>query len=686
MKTLILCVLAVVLLVLGLLFLRGRQSAVSAPARPNILLVTIDTLRADRVQRRLTPTLDALAEAGLRFTRARTAVPLTLPSHVTIMTGLLPNEHGVRKNGERLAPTVPTLAGRLQAAGYKTGAFVGAYVLDSRFGLARGFDRYDDRVRRNPESIERLEAERRGSEVVDAATAWLADVTTPFFLWVHLYDPHAPYEPPPEFRARAGGNPYDGEIAYADAQVGRLLELVRKRGLESSTIVAAAGDHGEGLGEHGEDTHGMLAYDSTLHVPLILKGPGVSARTVVAPVTLVDLASSLLRRAGVPPAASEPLHQDLFGALSLDRDIVAETLYPRVAGWHPLSVLAGAQWKLVMSSEPELYDLRADPTEQKNVAQEHAPIVSGMQARLRQLSASASTQSSSAPSPEAADRLRALGYVSSSATATTQNPGAANPASQIAAWSEFERDLALVNANRAAEALGPLRALVMQHPDAPVFSSTYARALKDAGHAAEAVVEYRRAVARWPQDPGAFHDLAVAARAAGDIREALRAEEAALALDANDPAALNGQGLLLVDQGKSMEAAASFERAAKGDPSNASYWTNLGNARRERQDPAAAESAYRRALEADAAYPDAANGLGVLLVQQGRAADAIPWFERALEHSSEFYEAQLNLGIAYQESGNSEKARSTYRGLLASAPPRFARERRAATDLLNGLR
>ena len=290
----------------------------SAPARPNILLVTIDTLRPDRVQRRLTPTLDALAEAGLRFTRARTAVPLTLPSHVTIMTGLLPNEHGVRKNGERLAPTVPTLAGRLQAAGYKTGAFVGAYVLDSRFGLARGFDRYDDRVRRNPESIERLEAERRGSEVVDAATAWLADVTTPFFLWVHLYDPHAPSEPPPEFRARAGGNPYDGEIAYADAQVGRLLELVRKRGLESSTIVAAAGDHGEGLGEHGEDTHGMLAYDSTLHVPLILKGPGVSARTVVAPVTLVDLASSLLRRAGVPPAASEPLHQDLFGALSLE--------------------------------------------------------------------------------------------------------------------------------------------------------------------------------------------------------------------------------------------------------------------------------------------------------------------------------------------------------------------------------
>ena len=373
------------------------------------------------------------------------------------MTGLLPNEHGVRKNGERLGPTVPTLAGRLQAAGYKTGAFVGAYVLDSRFGLARGFDRYDDRVRRNPESIERLEAERRGSEVVDAATAWLADVTTPFFLWVHLYDPHAPYEPPPEFLARAGGNPYDGEIAYADAQVGRLLELVRKRGLESSTIVATAGDHGEGLGEHGEDTHGMLAYDSTLHVPLILKGPGVSARTVVAPVTLVDLASSLLRRAGVPPAASEPLHQDLFGALSLDRDIVAETLYPRVAGWHPLSVLAGAQWKLVMSSEPELYDLRADPTEREEHSQEHAPIVSGMQARLRQLSASASTQSSSAPSPEAADRLRALGYVSSSATATTQNPGAANPASQIAAWSEFERDLALVNANRAAEALGPLR-------------------------------------------------------------------------------------------------------------------------------------------------------------------------------------------------------------------------------------
>ena len=167
--------------------------------------------------------------------------------------------------------------------------------------------------------------------------------------------------------------------------------------------------------------------------------------------------------------------------------------------------------------------------------------------------------------------------------------------------------------------------------------------------------------------------------------EALRAEEAALTLHANDPAALNGQGLLLVDQGKSMEAAASFDVWRRAILRTRPIGRTL-DARRERQDPAAAESAYRRALEADAAYPDAANGLGVLLVQQGRAADAIPWFERALEHSSEFYEAQLNLGIVYQESGNSEKARSTYRGLLASAPPRFARERRAATDLLNGLR
>ena len=245
------------------------------------------------------------------------------------MTGLLPVAHGVRANGVVFVPqpSAPTLARRLKDAGYQTGAFVGAYVLDRRFGLADGFDTYDDRIRRNPDEGARLEAERRGGEVVDAAAGWLNTVTSPFFIWVHLYDPHAPYEPPDEFRAKAGGNAYDGEVAYADAQVARVVDALRKRGLMDATVVAIAGDHGEGLGEHGEQTHGMLAYDSTLKVPLILSGGAIQARVVRSPVSLADLAPTLSRVAGL--AAAGP-SADLLAPQLAERDVYAETRIPAV--------------------------------------------------------------------------------------------------------------------------------------------------------------------------------------------------------------------------------------------------------------------------------------------------------------------------------------------------------------------
>ena len=235
---------------------RGPAPA-QAPAHPDVALITIDTLRADRVGRGLTPTIDALAARGVRFSHARSAVPLTLPSHVTIMTGLLPVEHGVRENGTVFKAETPPLARVLSNAGYATAAFVGAYVLDRRFGLSDGFDVYDDRVSRDPSAMARLEAERKGGAVVDAALTWLATARRPYFLWVHLYDPHAPYDPPADFLAKAKGNAYDGEVVYADAQVARLLDAVRQRDPSNATLIAVAGDHGEGLGDHGEQTHGM---------------------------------------------------------------------------------------------------------------------------------------------------------------------------------------------------------------------------------------------------------------------------------------------------------------------------------------------------------------------------------------------------------------------------------------------
>ena len=668
------------------ILVRGRE--VPQPtARANVVLITIDTLRADRIGRGLTPNIDAVAQRGVRFLNARTTAPLTLPAHVTMMTGMTPPQHGVRQNGVVFKPQAPTLARVLRDEGYQTAAFVGAYVLDRRFGLADGFDHYDDRVPRNPDLGAQLEAERPGAAVADAALAWLTTAQEPFFAWVHFYDPHAPYTPPAEFLAKAGGNAYDGEVAYADVQAARVLQALRQRGLDQRSVVAIAGDHGEGLGEHGEQTHGMLAYDSTLRVPLLLAAPGTSPASVRDPVSLVDLAATLLRAAGVLPP-DEMSRRDLLSRPTRDGDVYAESEYPRTAGWHPVAALAEKRWKLILSSEPELYDLQSDPQETRNVAASMTSVVDGMSKRIRELSRPSRPAASTIPA-DAAERLRALGYVSGGSGSRIVDANAPNPARVIASWNAFETALSRLNsgnAENARAAVAALRTLGERHPESLVFHSTLARAVQlSTSNPSAALAIYREAVKRWPNDAALYHDLAVAARAAGEGEEAMRAEQAALALDPEYPAALNGLGLLHVDRGRSADAATAFERAAEADPSNASYWTNLGNARRELGDVVGADAAYRRALDADPKYADALNGIGVLLVQQQRPADAVPWFERALLHAPQLHEARLNLGIAYQESGQREKAAAAYRELLATTPPEFKRERQAAARLLRGL-
>jgi arylsulfatase A-like enzyme/Tfp pilus assembly protein PilF len=669
--------------ILLLLLTACSRSAPPAPIqRPSVLLITIDTLRADRVGRGLTPAIDGLAARGVRFTAARSTAPLTLPSHTSIMTGTLPPENGVRVNGVALA-TRPTLAEAFHNAGYRTGAFVGAYVLDRRFGLSAGFDTYDDRVQRDPSGAARLDAERRGDIVADAALRWLESGRgKPFFAWVHLYDPHAPYNPPQAFLATAGGNPYDGEVAFADAQVARLLDWLRTSGQAERTIVAITGDHGEGLGDHGELTHGMLAYDSTLRVPLVIALPPVlslspGATTSDTNASLADLAGTLLHAAGVPvPAGMRE------GPLGGSREAYAETAYPRTAGWHDLAALAFDRWKLVLSSEVELYDVAADPGETRNLASQKSALVDGARKRLMDLHSAKAQPAASALSSDAAERLRALGYVSGAAA--PESDAAPNPAKQIAAWNTFERELSRLTEGDARGALPGLAKLARAYPAAPVFQATYARALKDAGHASQAVEIYRRLVARWPKDADMYHDLAVAAAAAGMPAEAARAEEAALTLQPSHAAASNGLGLILIEQGRTRDAVQAFERAVKDDPTNATFWTNLGHARRNAGDSVRSEQAYRQALEADPRSADAANGMGVLLVQAHRAPEAVRWFDQALAGSPAFTEARLNLGIAYQESGNREKASETYRRVLAEASP-GSKEHRAATELLAAL-
>ena len=281
-----------------------RTAPATPPAPANILLITIDTLRADRLGRGFTPALDRLGSQGLRFTEARSVVPLTLPAHVSIMTGLLPPAHGIRVNGAARLGNTATIATQLKAAGYQTRAIVGAFVLDRRFGLEPGFDRYDDRISRDPRAMDTLQAERPAAEVIGRALALLSETSTaaPWLMWVHVYDPHAPYAPPPADLARAGGVGYDGEVAYVDGEIARLLAAVESRPDAPRTAVIVTGDHGEGLGEHGEATHGMLVFESTLRVPLIIRAPGVAPAERRDAASLIDIAPTVLALAGRPAA------------------------------------------------------------------------------------------------------------------------------------------------------------------------------------------------------------------------------------------------------------------------------------------------------------------------------------------------------------------------------------------------
>ena len=685
--------LLVISMILAAACARPAKEAAPAAAPPDVVLITVDTLRADRVGGALTPSINAIGARGARFLAARTTVPLTLPAHVSLMTGAIPPATGVRLNGvHRFDGSRPTLASLFNDAGRDTAAFIGAFVLDRQFGLATGFDTYDDQIARAPGAPLRLEAERQAPDVADRAVAWLRArqqagdaARRPFFLWAHFYDPHAPYTPPPDAMARAGGDAYDGEVAFADAEIGRLLRAVSETGAARPTLVVILGDHGESLGEHGERTHGMLLYDGALRIPLIIAGPGVPEAEHRRPVSIVDVAPTVLRLAGLA-VPREMQGRDLFSGPGAAHEAYAETLYPRTMGWSALTALVEDRWKLIApeGGGEELYDVANDPAERENAAGRKPEVVQAAVSRLGAITRDEAVPASAPANAEAQERLRALGYVGSAPTSTASGGVAVNPAGQIATWVAFEDALDLLSAGSPRDALAKLAALHAANPGAQAIAATFARALSEQGRHRQALAIYRSAVRTWPADSMLFHDLAVAAQRAGLRDEAARAERAAIALDSRNGAAHNGLGLLLIDENRVGEARQAFELAVAADSSSAEYLANLGNAKRASGDRTGAEAAYRSALNADPGAANALNGLGVLLIETGRARDAVPVLERAAASDSTHWEARLNLGIAHQTAGNLDAAVTAYRAVLAGAP-RSSRERQAAAELLASL-
>jgi arylsulfatase A-like enzyme/Tfp pilus assembly protein PilF len=657
--------------------LAGRRG--EPPSRASVLLVTLDTLRADRVAAwggaaGLTPNLDALAARGLVFEEALASAPLTLPSHATILTGLEPPRHGVHDNGTYVVPAeLETLATRLKAAGYETGAFVGAYVLDRRFGLARGFDHYDDRIARNESGASVLESERRGGEVASAAADWLRARNGPFFAWVHLYDAHAPYEAPSPYREAQAGRPYDAEVAYVDACVGRVLEAARQasaRGARGEPLVAVVADHGESLGEHGELTHGFFVYQATLRVPFLLAGPRVPAgERRKGTARTVDLLPTLLGRLGLAaPAGLDGA--DLLAAAAPPREAYAETFYPATFGWSPLRSFRMGSLKLVDAPRPELFDLASDPQEADDLAPQRAESVERLRQALRALVGRGRPASSAAADPATEERLRALGYVTAAA-APDLEPTAGRPAprDRVTSYRAFEEAVwADARGDRDAAVAG-LRRLVDEDPQNLVFRRTLASALRRGGRTLEAV-EVAGIPGRTRDDAVAWHERAQALAAAGRRAQAEASAKTALQLNPLLPELHNHMGALLAPRGRTAEALAHFEAAAELDPNNAKAWNNRANALRALRRPDEARQAYERAAALAPRDPDPLNGLGALAVESSRFDEAASLFRRALELAPGMGEARLNLAVALAQAGRQAEALAELDRLLRASPSR----------------
>ncbi|HEY1400546.1 MAG TPA: sulfatase, partial [Terriglobales bacterium] len=394
-------------------------------SRRDVFLITIDTLRADHVHcygydRVQTPSLDQLAKQGVRFTQAFTPSPITNSSHASILTGLLPSAHGVSDFGVPLAASHLTLAETLKKRGYRTAAFIGAVILDSKAlapGLDRGFEFYDNFPAQSETKSRWGRVERRGMEVVQHAETWLnAHPAGPHFVWVHLYDPHDPYEPPPPYSEIYKDRLYDGEIAYADSALGHFLAYLKKQGWYESSLIVVVGDHGEGLGEHHEDTHGIFLYDSTTHVPLLVKLPEQreAGRTVEAQVRTTDIMPSILEVLGVLAPArldGESLGPFLTGTGAAPRTVFGETDYPLRFGWAPLRSVRKEGLKFIEAPKPELYDLPSDPNELQNHYVPWDPRVQKLRKILAELSAKSPAPAKTSPATVSAgtiDELHAL--------------------------------------------------------------------------------------------------------------------------------------------------------------------------------------------------------------------------------------------------------------------------------------
>lgn len=653
----------------------------------NVLLVTIDTLRADAVgayaTSGATPWIDRLAAAGVRFDEARAHNVVTLPSHANILSGRLPPDHGVRDNaGFRFPAARDTMATLLKARGYRTGAFVSAFPLESRFGLGRGFDVYDDRFADAAPRPAFAVQERAGTETVKIARQWIdAAGDRRWFCWVHLYEPHFPYEAAPS-RAQRSQDAYAAEVAAADAALAPLLAPILQARDAGRTLVVLTSDHGEALGDHGEATHGVFAYEAVLKVPLVIYQPRLFKPSVVSRTAgHVDLLPTVL------DALSIPIPEGLAGRSLLPaiaglpegepRATYFEALSPSLnRRWAPLYGVFRDRTKYIELPIPELYDLAADSREATNLARAQPQRVADMRRLLGEFRRSDSGPQPRAENAETRERLRSLGYVASATQGRPEHYTAKDdPKHLIETDMVLHEVAAMYFEGDVAGALAKCRELVRRRPDTPLWLLHLALLERESGNLAAGIDALRRVAALNPEDSEALSLLGAYLTEAGRAREAADLlEPHARRLDA-PLEVLTTRALALARLGRTGDALATLATARERDPSNAMTVVEIGTVHLVAGDRDRAAQAFQEALSLNPAVARAHSSLGVLSVEDGRASEAIAHWKAATALDPREHEKILRVGIALARSGRTAEARACFQFFVDAAPPsRYQRD------------
>ncbi|HUP50180.1 MAG TPA: sulfatase-like hydrolase/transferase [Thermoanaerobaculia bacterium] len=626
----------------------------------NVLLVTLDTTRADHIGAygypgARTPNIDALAREGVLFEHCITPSAYTLPSHASIMTGLYPPAHGVRLNGDAaLGDSQTTLAERLSADGYRTGAFVGAFVLDGRWGLRQGFDHYDDHFQLGPDQrLDLARVQRPANQVVDAALQWLdEDRSKPFFAWLHFYDPHTPYEPPEPFKSQfAGRGPnamYDGEIAFADSQVGRLLAWLREKGLAENTIVIVTSDHGEGLGSHGESEHGYYIYDYAVRVPLIIRGAGMAPARVTRQVRTIDLFPTILDLVSIGESAKvegESLLPLITGSEPKERTRYAysESMATRLQyGWSALYSVRTNAHKYIAAPRSELYDLRDDPGETRNRLDDERRVVLQLRRELTSIREEGEKRAPKAQEANLDDetlrKLASLGYLGGgSSTLRGEDKDLADPKDKLHLFDSVGYAANLISKDDYKQAAEVLEIVLGDDPHVPQAQLLLVSAYRKIGRTADARAILDR-----------------------QLKE-----------DASNPRALIAMAEILAGEGKTEDMLAICRQALAVDENNARAWELMAEIHMARNDHRGAQPLLRRVVEIQPKLTRSRNNLAASLIATGDLPEAERLLQEILGQYPKFPNAHFHLALMRERQGRLRDARAAYETELKNHPQSF---------------